>query len=327
MDIRRYIIENSPHITTATSGNTLDSDIVASFKTDVVTNYKSIKAFFLPLQIGTGDPSSNNIREIKGYPKLTITRCGRNFCVVNTNTFTHSGVTYTMDSSNGTIHLSGATTTGLSWAMNISKPDAAGGASRQRDYIRWFPTGKYFMPHPLAGAENIINYHIVNVKDYLDEYGEAIDQRNIATSDTDDVLFNWARIRIQRNYDCSGIVLYPDVFLASESDRSHEKANRQDYTITFPSTLYGGYVDFTKGEIVQEWENIASYNNETLPGEWISDRDIYLPGTTPSVGAHVVYKLVSPIYYYVTPQPIVALKGRNNVWTDSGTVQIKYWSH
>ena len=327
MDIRRSIISSQPHLSTVQSGNTLDSDVVASFKTDVVTNYKNVKVSFLPFQMGTGDPSANNIRAINGYPNLTITKCGRNFCVVNMNGHTQNGVTYAMDSTDGTIHLSGATTNALSWAMNISKPTATGGAGSQRDYIRWYPTGKYFMAHPIEGKENIINYHIVNCKDYLDEYGEVLDERNIATSSTDDLNFNWPRIRIQRNFDCNGVILYPDVFLASEPDRTHEKANRQDYTITFPATLYGGYVDFTNGLIVQEWENISSYDNEVLPGEWISDRDVYSPGASPTVGAHVVYKLANPISYDATPQQIMSLKGRNNVWSNQGNVQIEYWTH
>lgn len=37
--------------------------------------------------------------------------------------------------------------------------------------------------------------------------------------------------------------------------------------------------------------HISSYNGETLPGHWQSDRDEYSEGATPSIGAEVIYRL------------------------------------
>lgn len=44
-------------------------------------------------------------------------------------------------------------------------------------------------------------------------------------------------------------------------------------------------------EIVRKSGYIESYIQETLPGKWISDRDVYLPNKSPSLGAQVVYEL------------------------------------
>ena len=45
--------------------------------------------------------------------------------------------------------------------------------------------------------------------------------------------------------------------------------------------LYGLKFDPIKGKVWKVTEHIASYNGETLPGHWLSDRDTYLEGTTP----------------------------------------------
>lgn len=44
-------------------------------------------------------------------------------------------------------------------------------------------------------------------------------------------------------------------------------------------------------EVVRKSGYIESYIQETLPGKWISDRDVYLPNKSPSLGAQVVYEL------------------------------------
>ena len=70
-------------------------------------------------------------------------------------------------------------------------------------------------------------------------------------------------------------------------------------TMNFSNTYYGGYCQFN-GQIYPDWDYIASYNGETLSGEWVSDRDEYTAGTTPTIGAEVAYK-TTPSYVRVTP--------------------------
>jgi hypothetical protein len=69
---------------------------------------------------------------------------------------------------------------------------------------------------------------------------------------------------------------------------------------------------------------IASYNGEALPSTWISDRDVYSAGTTPTTGAQVVYKLAEPIEYQLTPQEVRTLLGENNIWSDAGNMAVEY---
>lgn len=101
----------------------------------------------------------------------------------------------------------------------------------------------------------------------------------------------------------------------------------QTYTIAFPSeagTVYGGTLDAVSGVLVVDRMNIASYNGETLPGKWISDRDVYVEGATPMTGAQVVYELAEPITYHLTPTEITTLLGVNNIWSDAGDIEVKF---
>lgn len=108
---------------------------------------------------------------------------------------------------------------------------------------------------------------------------------------------------------------------------AYEPYSGDTYAITFPTeagTVYGGTLDVTNGVLTVDRANIASYNGETLPGEWISDRDVYAPGITPTIGAQVVYTLAAPITYQLTPQQINTLIGENNIWADTGDVDVEY---
>jgi hypothetical protein len=71
--------------------------------------------------------------------------------------------------------------------------------------------------------------------------------------------------------------------------------------MNFGKTCYGGFCTFD-GQVYSTWSYIASYNGETLSGEWVSDRDEYTARTTPTIGAEVAYENTqSTDYFRVTP--------------------------
>ena len=86
-------------------------------------------------------------------------------------------------------------------------------------------------------------------------------------------------------------------------------------------TVYGGTLNVTTGELSVTWGNIDQYNGETLPGRWISDRDVYAAGTSPTTGAQVVYELATPAAYQLTPAQISALP-TDTVTADAGSVSL-----
>lgn len=92
-----------------------------------------------------------------------------------------------------------------------------------------------------------------------------------------------------------------------------------------PMVCYGGQLTNDNG--VQRLElthgYIASYNGETLPSTWISDRDVYATDTTPTIGAEVVYVLSTPQEITQDSLTIASHSGVNNIWCDSGDITVK----
>ena len=80
----------------------------------------------------------------------------------------------------------------------------------------------------------------------------------------------------------------------------------------------------TTGKLTVDRAMIASYNGEALPGEWISDRDVYAAGTAPTTGSQVVYALAEPVEYDLTPTEVNTLLGENNIWADCGDSTVEY---
>ena len=109
---------------------------------------------------------------------------------------------------------------------------------------------------------------------------------------------------------------------------TYEPYQGKQYTLDFPRTIYGAEWDVVGGELKQTDGYIASYNGESLPSTWISDRDVYASGTTPTTGAEVVYKLATPTTINLSPLSIRMLQGVNNVYADCGEVLSgKYWAN
>lgn len=100
------------------------------------------------------------------------------------------------------------------------------------------------------------------------------------------------------------------------STRNADNTETASATISFGTTVYGGQVDFKTGNVTVEWGYIASYNGESLPGAWISDRDVYAAGTTPTTDAEVCYELATPTTLSLTPDILTMLKNNNSVSGD-----------
>lgn len=111
---------------------------------------------------------------------------------------------------------------------------------------------------------------------------------------------------------------------------NHSGENTSDptvYNISWENeagTIYGGNLNVTTGLLTITDQVISSYNGETLPSSWISDRDKYEAGQTPTTGAQVVYKIITPVTYHLTAQAINTLLGINNIWANTGDTTVKY---
>ena len=85
-------------------------------------------------------------------------------------------------------------------------------------------------------------------------------------------------------------------------------------------TIYGGTLDLISGTLTVTDAHIASYAGEELPSTWLSDRDVYAEGTTPTTGAEVVYKVASPTTYQLDATAIKTFLGINNILNSTGGI-------
>ncbi len=107
-------------------------------------------------------------------------------------------------------------------------------------------------------------------------------------------------------------------------DDTYEDAD--EYTVTVPAAagdVYGFKYNPILGKLYVTSGYINSYNGETLPSGWISDRDIYAEGTVPSTGAEVVYQLDDEDIeeYDITPVDIPMFYRVNYIKIDTGIIK------
>ena len=103
-----------------------------------------------------------------------------------------------------------------------------------------------------------------------------------------------------------------------------------DPSATSSIALYGFRYNPISGVIYKTTEHIASYNGETLPREWWSDRDIYIENTTPTIGAEVIYRLEDEnVVEYCLKNPLdITLNYHTNFFfTDDDTIiELSYYA-
>ena len=117
------------------------------------------------------------------------------------------------------------------------------------------------------------------------------------------------------NHDIS--INYPS------TDHDYHAYTGTNTPVNLGRTVYGGTLDVVSG-VLTAYPFYPSYNGETLNGRWICDRAVYAEGTTPPTGSQVALISGTGTTYQLTPTEISTLLGENNVWADSGDVEITY---
>ena len=280
------------------TGNPITCNPVEDYPLSAVVTLK-------PKQAGSGDPSPENVRPISGRNSLEVTRCGKN--LINAakyynkpNLWTYDGNTWVglnpyyyylvlapvyLQSGNITISVN-VDSEYNTMRVLVSKNggQTSSGATVVAITSPGDFTGTYSVPE--AGL------YYVKFADYADHPGNMVTLSNIQIE-------------------------------VGSTPTPYEPYQGNDYTLTLPETIYGGTVDAVTGVGSKTWGYIASYNGESLPGEWISDRDVYSAGTTPTTGAQVAYKLATPEPFQATGnQALPAVTGLNTVYTDGDSLAV-----
>ena len=239
-----------------------------------------VKVSWEPVQEGSGDPSPENIRSISGRDAVSVTRCGKNLLDFPSNVKVS---TLANASKNYSVELGGIKDVILQWKFTGTAVNTANCLS-----IRYND-----------GSIEIVAY-----------WGSSIGSKKITKAANRLMLSDWTGLNGDNVIEY--VQIEPGDTATAYAPYIGSKTN-----ITLPETVYGGTLDVETGVVTVEFGHIASYAGEALPGEWISDRDVYSSGAVPTTGAQVVYKLAEPITIQLTPQQITALSGVNTLYTDA----------
>ena len=122
---------------------------------------------------------------------------------------------------------------------------------------------------------------------------------------------------------------YYDIFITVGSNTGFQEYSGAIYTIQLPEeagTVYSGYVsiDTYGNAILYARPYYAAYNGETLVGPWISDRDVYSQGATPTTGAQVIDLGGEYTEYSFTSPELRTVLGYGYIAADTGNVNITY---
>ena len=273
----------------------LPTGAVASITDGTALLMPSLKVGIEPVQEGSGDPGPENIRPISGWTEANVTRSGKNLFDKSVYETLNQDYDYISDSYKCMI-------------------------------IKLKPNTKYTCSLSAESTDSnglilLNNVREVNSVGYFD-FRKASDTKTY-TTDSNGYLYIGAYAstsNIQNRLSNVSVQIEE-----GSSATTYTPYNGQTYTIQFkdgdnPLTVYGGTLDVTSGELTVTDVHITSYSGETLPSTWISDRDVYAEGTTPTTGAEVVYKLANSVTYHLTPTQIRTLVGNNNIWADTGDI-------
>lgn len=274
---------------------------------------RDLKVGIVPVQPGSGDPSPSNVRPITGWDNVAVTRTGKNLLNF-INSRTDAGVTFAYNSETGGVSVNGT-------ATKNAYSDGSISASAVLRYAR-LKAGTYIASVTAdAGAVDAGLYIQALYDDGATMPAVAVKQNPKTITLTADA-WVYSRIQVVSGATVSGTI-YPQIEIGSTAT-DFEPYHGNTYPIPLGHTVYGGTLDVTTGELIVDKGYIASYDGETLPSTWMSDRDVYSAGETPTTGAQVVYELAEPQTYTLTPQQVTLLKGINNVFADAGTVEVAY---
>lgn len=296
MDYRRKIIANSPHLASA-------SGAVVTFADGTDLPLKSLNVDIEPVQSGSGDPSPDNVRLISGWNAVKVTRTGKNMYSrengeYNVPVFDASGNSQSYPDVN------------VVWVK--VKPNTAYTTtlipnSSRAAYARWIECDEY---------KNFI------WRDSNMNSGSYLTRTRTTRSNT-----RWVQIACNQ-YQTAQISnnAWEIMFVEGSTATPYEPYNGVTVTVQLGQTVYGGTLNPLTG-VLRAYPYYASYNGETLTGRWVSDRDKYVAGTTPTIGAQVVDMSGTGTEIQLTPQQIRSLYGNNTIFADTGNVALEYWAH
>jgi hypothetical protein len=228
MSLRRRVMVNQNKLMTAT-GNPI------TFNTPLTKPLKECVVKFTPKQSGSGTPSPENVREIVGKNGITVWQSGKNLCPELTDTDYWSIKGYFVSS--------GAITLNSGYRMC--------------DYHPIKPDTDYTFSTSGAGWKGI-GFYDVNYEPVSYKQANAVTVSLKSPSNA-----RYYRIYSVYNAKANNIQLEIgttateyEVYAPVETSVSFDDAPQDVDPSEVADTIYGGYVDISKGELVAEWMKV-----------------------------------------------------------------------
>ena len=279
---------------------------------------ESLKCYIEPVQSGSGTPSPSNVRAISGWTGVNVTAEGKNLLKMRTTKATAYGITIEPDG-NGYVNISGTSGSNSYTHDLVDMPNA--------ELSALFAKGGTFTLSLNKGTYNGTTLNVsVTYKETETGSTKYVMPNTPATVPAGSIFLR-APLWVPANTTPQQLTGFALQLERNDAVTEFEPYTARTLSVTFPTsagTVYGGYVDVVKGELVVTDGYISSYSGQSLPSTWISDRDAYTAGTSPTTGAQVVYKLATPTTYTITPQQLNTLLGNNSIYCDTGNTEISY---
>lgn len=248
LDTRRKILLNTPHIDTSVG------DLV-TFNTDLSAPLKSCKVSFSPVQEGEGDPSPDNVREIKGWNGVEVNRCGKNLIKVSEETRAYayvggSATNYTEN--NNTIIISGTSNGGYSVSCKPNtqytyscEPSLRGNGV----FLRVWELEEEYNSKEISSGYSI-NQKVNSKADSIATFTTKANTHYLVVG-----------FYIYSTAAQTGLTISDFQLELGDTRTAYEPYQGTTTSIDWTDsagTVYGGYVDLVSGELVAEWYSVST---------------------------------------------------------------------
>lgn len=261
---------------------------------ELVSDYPlGVVSHITPIQDGEGDPSPENVRNIRGWTALNLTKSGSNFFDSSKlNSVTSQGVTI-KNNGDGSFTVNGT---------------ATGYPNTKYDML--LPHGKYYVGSDIPQPSGLtFRLRVYTTESSYNDYqvGETaiIDESTLRAS---------AFIQVNEPAKVDNVTFKP--YICFSSDCGYTPFTRKTYNRKFSSEIYGGVFDWKSGILSNTWK-IKTFTNENDFTVMPTDKAENSRYTASLPGAKV-----SDTTHSVAYCSFLSLGGNGETWGKSGIFAI-----
>lgn len=246
------------------------------------------KVSWEPVQEGSGDPSPDNVRPIKGRNSVTVKVMGANVLegTAPGGQLSQFGVTYTVNE-NGVLVTGTATSNSVFYL--------------HRDKTTRLTHGTYYLTAKGLSASTVLNFF------YVGKITSDVQNQQVML--TKDVEYSLV-LQLQEGVTANTTVQVS--LTRNETATTYTPYTGQTATLSLPRTIYGGTVDAVTGEGLGVWKLLTLDGTE--PWNAVGSGDtLYFQSTSISIGTRVLSR-----GDYCTTFPIASVSSSNTVQGVSG---------